>query len=1330
MLSRKTLLWINRLVWTLLVGAVILLGSIVSLGRYFVPSIETHQQQIVAEFNRRTGLQISVGHLSGSWKRLSPSFVVDDFRLHDPRDPTHAVLKIAHAEIQLGIFRSIAGGTVAISRLRGSGVQVALEEVELGRWRLSGFGGGEGAVQLDRLIDFLAAIYRAELTDSTVDLKFIGGGEARLLGQTLRLQRAGEFRRLNLDVHFADATASQNNTEPLRVVVEAHGDPRERNKFSGKGFSEFRGVDLTPGLPAAKAFGINLQHGRVDGAVWLDWRADGVVELRGKVGIPQLDLSGLGNLRLAPLKNIATEFLIRNEKGKRQFWMPELRGSWHDVALSFAHLSASIDAAQPQRMTLALPELSLSPLLEAALAETNLPAGARNVLVELSPQGALRNVRVDLPLLREQLTSLRLRALLHEVAVQPWHGAPGAAHVSGYIDSGLRDGRVELSSEQFALEFPHIYREPLRFDRVEGQVDWRIESDRVRVDSGTINAVSDAGSATAQFALDLPFAHADTPLMTLQIGLRNSAAQYRDRFIPSILSPTLLQWLQRSIIAGEVPIGGFIYRGSLRARDYLNNTVQLFLQTAKGELAYQPEWPPLRDIHADVWIDDADLRVDAKRARLYQRVSLRDSEVTLQHEGDVSWLTVDAQAEADNDDILRVLRESPIRQQLGSALDHWRWRGPTQSHVQLGIALSGERPQQVAVESRLNGGELTLLDQNIVLEDVRGELTYRSAPADKDAIGGLSAQAVKAQWFGKPVAIDVATARDGSIGVSANGRIAMIDLQQWLQQPLFGYASGEVPFHSTLRIANGETTLHVESDLQGASIELPPPYHKTAEQNLPLQLTMALHGEPQLTATLGDWADMQLRWSRTDTDRMQLAAGVVRLGQQGKAALRDGQLVITGAVAATDLSEWQKTLRAQPTSAASAPSTTDQLAVHIRELQFDTAHIGGHQLDQLRVSGRRDSAAWSVQLRADQVAGVLTLPDDSRQPWRAQLNYLRLPAAKEASTTVEPARADDSLIANADPRQVSAIDLHIEHLYRGDEDMGWVETAIRPLDNGMQLDNLRGQLRGVRIEASAQQPARLRWTRDGDADRSEFSGRLAVDDVAQALQRWRYEPVLTSKQGQVDVALQWPGRPDQFKFVQTEGGATLQFEDGQFTRASNSATGALKVVGIFNFANFLRRLQLDFSDVYKEGLSFDDMRGSFEITNGLLSMDEPIDIKSPSSRFRLSGQIDFNNDQTDMELAATLPVASNLPWVAVLTGALPAAAGLYVASKVFENQFDKFSSATYAVTGPWSDPQVKLRRVFDDQLPKKSDPLKSESAPARTDAPNTDMSVPNVENAP
>ena len=42
------------------------------------------------------------------------------------------------------------------------------------------------------------------------------------------------------------------------------------------------------------------------------------------------------------------------------------------------------------------------------------------------------------------------------------------------------------------------------------------------------------------------------------------------------------------------------------------------------------------------------------------------------------------------------------------------------------------------------------------------------------------------------------------------------------------------------------------------------------------------------------------------------------------------------------------------------------------------------------------------------------------------------------------------------------------------------------------------------------------------------------------------------------------------------------------------------------------------------------------------------------------------------------------------------AAGVYVLSKVFENQVNRLTSAVYIATGTWDDPEVKFDRVFDD----------------------------------
>jgi uncharacterized protein YhdP len=74
------------------------------------------------------------------------------------------------------------------------------------------------------------------------------------------------------------------------------------------------------------------------------------------------------------------------------------------------------------------------------------------------------------------------------------------------------------------------------------------------------------------------------------------------------------------------------------------------------------------------------------------------------------------------------------------------------------------------------------------------------------------------------------------------------------------------------------------------------------------------------------------------------------------------------------------------------------------------------------------------------------------------------------------------------------------------------------------------------------------------------------------------------------------------------------------------------------------------------------------------------------------------NEQVDAQLVATLPVATNLPWVVALLGGVPAAAGVYLTSKLVEKQVDRLSSISYALSGSFDDVEVAVDRIFAAEL--------------------------------
>lgn len=90
----------------------------------------------------------------------------------------------------------------------------------------------------------------------------------------------------------------------------------------------------------------------------------------------------------------------------------------------------------------------------------------------------------------------------------------------------------------------------------------------------------------------------------------------------------------------------------------------------------------------------------------------------------------------------------------------------------------------------------------------------------------------------------------------------------------------------------------------------------------------------------------------------------------------------------------------------------------------------------------------------------------------------------------------------------------------------------------------------------------------------------------------------------------------------------------------------------------------------------------------------------PSGRMSMAGDFNLVDETVDAQLVATLPMATNLPWLAGLSGGLPAAVGVYITSKLMEKQVDRLSSISYDLSGPWDDIEVSVNEIFAAELQK------------------------------
>ncbi len=1279
------LAWINRLLWTLLVCAVIAIGAVAGLGRHYIGYLERYQQPLLAELSRRSGYEIAADRLHGSWHGVVPQIDVDNLTVR-AAGSDEPLLSLRRLSLQIGLFHSLRARTLVLHRVEGSGLRFGLEEQAPGQWQLRGKLATAAGFDPRPLQSLLLAVRRAHFDEVDVGARFHGDGSARVQGD-LRLERRGNFRRLAFDLQVAGgASAQQAVGSPLRATLELRGDPRRPDRAAADLYAEFDDLDLTPLLPAARAFGVDLRHGRIDGRAWLRWR-DGLLTARGRVAADTIELAALTGSEMAALQQFSTEFDLEQRGDHRQLWLRQLQAQWGELPLRLPQLWLQRESGDAP-LQLALPQLELAELRDVLLVARALPPSLRELVQALAPAGALHDLQLRLPLAAGALDHFALRARFSDLAVEPWHDAPGVSGADGYLELGADGGRALIDSRDVAVLFPEVFEQPLHFTSARAAVRWQSADGRTRLRSGAITLRGEAGEATAQVSLDL--AHTPGEIasrMDLLVALRDSATEHRDAFLPHHLDGDLLAWLQRAVLAGELPRGAFLYRGSLRPGDRANRTVQLHLDIEGGELAYHPQWPTLRELRAALWLDDTQVRVTDVSARLLDTVAVDGVEATLTPDpAGGSWLTVAGSGRAGNDDLLRLLRETPLRERIGSQLDSWQWRGEAGFDLALGLAIGGSRQPEIAVDAELGPGQLQIADLDLTFEQVAGPLVYRSA-------SGLASSGLTATLFGKPLRATASTTPDGAIGVDIRGRLAVADLGERLPASAATFVAGTTDLRVALNLSPQRSTLRATSSLRGIDITLPPPYAKAAADRLPLVVEMQLGGERVLHARLGEQATLDLRWPATTAAvaaRLQLGGGEVEQG----AEFKPGRLVIGGVLPPLQLDDWQP-LFGQFSGGGSG--AVELSALHCAELQ-----IGALTLRDVRLDAQGRDDGWLLVARGDLFDGELLLPRDDR-PWQLHLRQLRLPAP-------DPAQAGEpsTVLAGVDPRTLPALDLRIDALWHGDDQWGDIAFALRPVSHGVSARQLRGELRGLRL---ADPPAALTWLRDERGDRTFFEGRFAVDDLAPVLEHWGYDPAIVTDNGLLDASVSWPGRPDQYAIRLLVGEARLALRDGRLLSAGASTEGAVKLVGIFNIANLLRRLQLDFSDLAREGISFDRLEAQLLLREGLVELaPKPLTISGPSSRFRASGVIDFNTDQVDMSLTATLPLAGNLPWIAALTGGLPVAAGVFVASKVLGDQVDRFSSAVYSVTGSWREPEVKLSQLFDARSDDKTAP----ATPRRT----------------
>src|SRR5690606_24673631 len=185
------------------------------------------------------------------------------------------------------------------------------------------------------------------------------------------------------------------------------------------------------------------------------------------------------------------------------------------------------------------------------------------------------------------------------------------------------------------------------------------------------------------------------------------------------------RWVRDAVGAGRSRDVRLRLRGDLREFPFVDPATGEFLVTVavdSGRLAFDEDWPPVEAGEGTLRFERASMSFEGQRARMFG-VALGEIAGRIDDLDD-PVVRVGGTAEGPLADMIRVLRESPLRAHLGDALERLRFDGPASASLQLELPVDDLDASRVEGRVRLAGNRFEPLASLPAFEALRGEIAF------------------------------------------------------------------------------------------------------------------------------------------------------------------------------------------------------------------------------------------------------------------------------------------------------------------------------------------------------------------------------------------------------------------------------------------------------------------------------------------------------------------------------------------------------------------------------------------------------------------------------
>ena len=1293
-----------QLLITLLMAVVLLSAYVIGGRLVLMPALETQKHRLETLLAEQIGQTVTIGRMKGGWSFFSPVLAMKEVSVGEG----DTRLEIGTVSAELDLSSTLYHRLPVFKRILVDRVDLQVHQEYINQFNLRNpLQGGSGKMpDLSALKKRPAWLDWLERQDNIIlrDWKVINQHPDDVT-ETLMIRRVawrnqGQQHSLEGDI----AWGLDEGLADIFVSADIHGPLWPLGQQDGDIYLLVDQQQWSRWVPETLPRDLTIRSMRASLEGWLSLADGDLKSLYIRAVVPEFSVEAPDNT----LALTNGTLMISGERRNEDWHLQILPRFSEPLPVREIRLS-SVRLDDDRGWNLRVPSADLAEASQFLLDFNLMPEPFDRYLENLAPTGQGENVRLSYLF---RAGEFDMRANVSDFSVQPYKGIPALARADGEVHLQKLGGVARIRDNDLTMHLPDIYQPQWDLTNASADFYWKIEPELFRLHLQDLDAHLDDTRVRGELALRIPREVFNVEnYIALQLGVEEGPVGLQQKLVPDIIDPAINDWLDTSLLEGRLTDVGFVLSGTLGDNTPDNSmTTQLALQAEQAKLNYLDGWPLVTDVRGSVYLDAPDVDVSVLEGHtLGGTIVDQSGEVTIRSRGDDVMLHVEGRLEGRASEALSYLQTTPLAEVLDGALETWKASGQATTDLRLDVSLSDDNSDpQVDLTTQLRDTRLQITDIDMNLQSLNGALSFNSDT-------GLWADALEGQLFGGPVTMKVSsqvTPDTYLITLSGEGEAQWTALSPWFDLFLLDPISGSLTYHSEVFIdpeADEPVQILLESDLVGTQIDLPFPMGKVAEQ--PRSLTALIRSGDETRFNIN--YDHLVRTALTLDAANNTPRGEVLIGGEPPEHTSGTGIAIRGHLDERIYAEpwWDAfdhllTLSDEADAKARAAGevfVTDSLGntnpVASLDLSFADVDVYDYPSGPMTVTGTQTRGQWDIRADSDLVAGDVTLPADTAAPLILALDYVRLPAEDESAeisadagtATPDPMAIPPDPLADVLPTDVVAMDVSLQEFYYGTRNLGSWQVNARPVEQGVRVNFLDTDMKGVHITGP------MDWQIVNGEQTTQLAGlELKASNVQEVQKAFRQQAIIKGKDMDSQVNLTWLGSPLGFNTQTLNGTVAMRIREGS---VDLEGAAAMRAVGTLNVNALFRRLRLDFSDVVNSGMAFDTLKGKAEITQGLLTLAEPVMLEGPGGKLLTSGTANLNSGELDMKLAVTFPITGTLPLVAVLAGfAPPVAASIYVTERLVGDELERFTSASYSIKGTVSQPDVQLNKAFDNSV--------------------------------